>query len=411
MNRHYDVAIVGAGHGGAQAAIMLRQHGFAGTLALIGDEPHLPYERPPLSKAYFSGEKAFEQILIRPAQYWTDRDVTLLTGCRVDLVDPQAHTLAMRDGSVLSYGTLVWATGGTPRRLTCPGHDLAGVHTLRGREDADGILAGLPAVKRVAIVGGGYIGLETAAILVAAGKQVTVLEAQGRVLARVAGEALSRFFEAEHRSRGVDLRLDALVTGLEGADGHVAGVRLADGEFLPAEMVLVGIGIVPAVAPLLAAGAAGGNGVEVDSTCRTTLPCVYAVGDCALQANPFAGQQPVRVESVQNANDQATVLARDITGSPLPHQAVPMFWSHQYDLRLQTVGLSGASDEVVTRGDPANRTFSLVYLRQGQIIALDCINAMKDYAAARALVVAGVRCSPAALADTTVPLRALLQKS
>lgn len=407
MGDRYDIVIVGAGHGGAQAAIMLRQHGFAGTLALVGDEPCLPYERPPLSKAYFSGEKQFEQILIRPAQYWAEREVAMLTGRRVAAVDPVARTLAMADGSSLGYGTLVWATGGVPRRLTCPGHDLAGVHTLRARADVDRITAELPGARRVAIVGGGYIGLETAAVLATAGKQVTVLEVQDRVLARVADEKLSRFFEAEHRAHGADIRLNAAVTALDGTGGRVSSVRLADGGTVPADMVLVGIGIAPAVEPLLAAGAAGGNGVEVDGICRTSLPGVYAVGDCALQTSPFADNTPVRIESVQNAHDQATVLARDITGSPLPHQAVPLFWSHQYDLRLQTVGLSGGNDQVVTRGDPASRAFSLVYLRRGRVIALDCVNAMKDYAAGRALVVAGARCPPEALADPAVPLRTL----
>ncbi len=402
----YDVLIVGAGHGGAQAAISLRQHGYAGTVALIGDEVDLPYERPPLSKEYFSGKRAFERILIRPAEYWAERDITLLLGRRVSAVDPAAHEAALQDGSRVGYGALIWAAGGAARRLTCPGHDLQGVHTLRGRADVDRMVGELPAAERVVVVGGGYIGLEAAAVLTEFGKRVTVLEAQDRVLARVAGEPLSRFFEAEHRARGVDVRLGAAVSGLEG-DGRVSGVRLSDGSLLPADMVLVGIGITPAVAPLLEAGAAGNNGVEIDAECRTSLPGVYAVGDCALQSNPFAGGMPVRIESVQNANDQAGVVAKEIIGSPSAHQAVPVFWSHQYDLRLQTVGLSGGSDASVVRGDPAAKSFSVVYLQQGRVIALDCVNMMRDYVQGRALVVAGARCDPAALADASLPLKSL----
>ena len=402
----YDVLIVGAGHGGAQAAIALRQQGFAGTVALAGNEAEMPYERPPLSKEYLSGKKPFERILIRPAGYWAERDIALLPGRHVAAVDPEAREAVMQDGSRLGYGALVWAAGGTARRLACPGHGLEGVHTLRSRADVDRMVGELPSVERVAVIGGGYIGLEAAAVLTELGKRVTVLEAQDRVLARVAGEPLSRFFEAEHRARGVDVRLGAVVSGLEG-DGRVSGVRLGDGALLPAGMVLVGIGISPAVAPLLAAGAAGGNGVEIDAQCRTSLPGIFAVGDCALQSNPFAGGAPVRIESVQNANDQAAAVAREITGSPAEHRTVPTFWSHQYDLRLQTAGLSGGSDGHVVRGDPAARSFSVVYLRQGRVIALDCVNAMRDYAQGRALVVAGRSCDPAALADTSVPLKTL----
>ena len=403
----YDVLIVGAGHGGAQTAIALRQHGHAGTVALLGNETELPYERPPLSKEYFSGKKPFERILIRPAGYWDEKRIELLPGRHVVTVDPDAHEVVLRDGSRLGYKILVWAAGGTPRRLTCPGHELTGVHTLRNRADVDRMVLELPTVERVVIIGGGYIGLEAAAVLVELGKRVAVLEAQDRVLARVAGEPLSRFFEAEHRARGVDVRLGMTVSRLDGRDGRVSGVRLDDGESLASDMVLAGIGIIPTVAPLLDAGAGGGNGVEIDAACRTSLPDIYALGDCALQSIPFAGSAAVRIESVQNANDQADIVARQIMGSAGNRRAVPVFWSHQYDLRLQTVGLSSGSDHVVLRGDPAARSFSLVYLRQGQVIALDCVNMMRDFVQGRDLVATGSRCDPTALADAIVPLKAL----
>ncbi|MGN6376849.1 MAG: NAD(P)/FAD-dependent oxidoreductase [Sphingomonas sp.] len=404
----YDVLIVGAGHGGAQAAIALRQNGLGGSLAIVSAEPELPYERPPLSKDYLAGEKVFERLLIRPATFWRGRDVTLRLGETVTAVEAEAHRVALSDGSTLGYGKLIWATGGTPRRLSCAGHDLAGVHAIRTRADVDALIAELPTVERIAVIGGGYIGLEAAAVLTKLGKQVVVLEALDRVLARVAGETLSRFYEDEHRAHGVDLRLNAQVACLEGRDGRVTGVRLADGVVLPADAVIVGIGIVPAVAPLLAAGAEGGDGVAVDSQCRTSLTDIFAIGDCARHANAFADGVAIRLESVQNAHDQAGVVARVITGQPAHYDAVPWFWSNQYDLKLQTVGLSTGFDQAVLRGAPADRRFSIVYLRRGRVVALDCVNMTRDYVQGRALVVARARVDPAALADPATPLKALV---
>ncbi|MBV8237823.1 MAG: FAD-dependent oxidoreductase, partial [Sphingomonas sp.] len=328
MGEHYDVLIVGGGHGGAQAAVALRQRKFAGTIAIVGDEPELPYERPPLSKDYLSREKEFERILIRPAAFWADKEVAMLLGRRVVSVDAAAHRVTTDDGATIGYGNLIWATGGSPRRLTCDGHDLTGVHAVRTRADVDRLMGELEATRRVVVIGGGYIGLEAAAVLAKLGKQVTVLEALPRVLARVAGEPLSRFYEAEHRAHGVEVRLGAMVAGLEERDGAVSGVRLADGEILPCEMVIVGIGIVPAVEPLIAAGAAGGNGVDVDAHCRTSLADIHAIGDCAAHESGFAGGARIRLESVQNANDQAMTVAKSITGEPHAYDAVPWFWSN-----------------------------------------------------------------------------------
>ncbi len=400
----FDIVIVGAGHGGAQAAIALRQAKFEGTIAVIGDEPELPYERPPLSKEYFSGEKAFERILIRPAAFWAERNVEMLLNRRVTAVDPAAHSLFTADGATIGYGQLIWAAGGSPRRIGCAGNDLIGVHTVRTRADADRMLAELDGGEQAVVIGGGYIGLEAAAVLAKFGKKVVLLEALDRVLARVAGEPLSRFYEAEHRARGVDVRLGAAVDCIEG-EGRVSGVRMTDGEVIPAQMVIVGIGIVPAVEPLIAAGAQGGNGVAVDHQCRTSLPDIFAIGDCALHANRFADDMPIRLESVQNANDQATLVAKTIMGQDLAYDAVPWFWSNQYDLKLQTVGLSTGHDAAILRGDPANRSFSVVYLKEGRVIALDCVNATKDFVQGRKLVVERVSPDPAALADASVPLK------
>jgi len=403
-----DVVIVGAGHGGAQVAIALRQNQFAGSIRVIGREPEFPYERPPLSKEYLARDKTFDRIMIRPAAFWADKAIDFTLGSEVVAVDPVAQTVTTDSGETIAYGTLVWATGGDPRRLTLDGHDLAGVHAVRTRADADRLMAELDAgANRAVVIGGGYIGLEAAAVLTKFGVHVTLLEALPRVLARVAGEALSAFYEAEHRAHGVDLRTNVAVAALEGAGDKVTGVRLADGEVLPADIVIVGIGIIPAIAPLLAAGAKGGNGIEVDDLCRTSLPNVYAIGDCAAHANSYADGATIRLESVQNANDQGTCVARAITGNPVPYKAVPWFWSNQYDLRLQTVGLSIGHDATVTRGDPAARSFSVIYLKQGRVIALDCVNAVKDYVQGKKLVETGAVIAPERLADTSVLLKEL----
>ncbi|HET8613007.1 MAG TPA: FAD-dependent oxidoreductase [Sphingomonas sp.] len=405
--RQYDILIVGAGHGGSQAAIALHQRKFEGSIAIIGEEPEIPYERPPLSKDYLAGEKSFERILIRPAAFWEERGVDMLTGRRVVAVDPEAHEVSTEDGERIGYKHLIWAAGGHARRLSCSGHSLAGVHAVRSRADVDRMMDELASTSRVAVIGGGYIGLEAAAVLTKLGKRVTVLEAQDRVLARVAGKALSRFYEAEHRAHGVDVRLGVTVECIEEKDGRACGVRLAGDEIVPAEMVIVGIGILPAVEPLLAAGAEGGNGVAVDEHGRTSLPDIFAIGDCALHANPFADGTPIRLESVQNAHDMAANVAKALTGAPEAYHAVPWFWSNQYDLKLQTVGLSIGHDEEVVRGDPASRGFSVVYLKEGRVIALDCVNAVKDYVQGRALVTGGKRLAAQALADATTPLKEL----
>ncbi len=407
MTDTYDVLIVGAGHGGAQAAIALRQSKFAGSIAIVGDEPEFPYERPPLSKDYLAGEKTFDRIMIRPENFWTVREIAMRTGCRVESVDPDAHIVTTDAGETIGYRHMIWATGGAPRRLGCAGNDLVGVHTVRTRADVDRMIAEMPDVERAVVVGGGYIGLEAAAVLTKLGKQVVVLEALDRVLARVAGEELSRFYEAEHRAHGVDLRLGVTVECIEG-DARATGVRLADGSVLACEMVIVGIGIIPAVAPLLAAGAEGGNGVAIDAQCRTSLPDVFAIGDCALHANRFAGDAQIRVESVQNANDQAMAVARTLLDQESHFVAVPWFWSNQYDLNLQTVGLSIGYDATVVRGDPANRSFSIVYLKAGRVIALDCVNRVRDYVQGRKLVVEGTAPDADRLADITVDLKEML---
>ena len=403
-----DVVIVGAGHGGAQCAIALRQNHFTGTVAMIGREKEPPYERPPLSKEYFAREKTFDRLYIRPLAFWEEKQIDLMLATEVTAIDPSAKVLTLSDGSTFGYGKLVWAAGGDPRKLPVPGGDLAGVHAVRTREDCDRLMGEIDGgVKNIVIIGGGYIGLEAAAVLTKLGCKVTLLEALPRILARVAGEELSAFYEKEHRDHGVDLRTSVVVDSFTG-EGRVTGVKLGDGSVIPADAVIVGIGIVPAVAPLIAAGAEGSNGVAIDDHCRTSLPDVYAIGDCALFAAEYADDFVMRVESVQNANDQGTCVAKAICGDPQPYHAFPWFWSNQYDLRLQTAGLSVGFDATVVRGKPEDRSFSVVYLKAGRVIALDCVNAVKDYVQGRKLVEARVSPEIAKLADAEVPLKELM---
>jgi 3-phenylpropionate/trans-cinnamate dioxygenase ferredoxin reductase subunit len=400
----YDVLIVGAGHAGAQAAISLRQLGFEGSVAMIGDEKEPPYERPPLSKEYFAGDKSFDRILIRPAAFWGERNVDMLLGKRVKSVDPEAHTVTVGDEQI-GYGKLIWCTGGSPRMLTCNGADAANVHGVRRRDDVDAMMAKLDSINHVTVIGGGYIGLEAAAVLTKFGKKVVLLEALDRVLARVAGEELSRFYEGDHRAHGVDLRTGARMDCIEVVDGKATAVLMQDGERIETDMVIVGIGIIPETGPLIAAGAVGGNGVDVDEFCRTSLPDIYAVGDCAAHENRFAGGVRMRVESVQNANDQAKTAVSHILGKEEAYDAVPWFWSNQYDLKLQTVGISTGFDQTILRGDPAARSFSVLYLKGGKLLAIDAVNMVKDYVQGRAHVVAGAVLDQAQLADSSIPLK------
>ena len=406
MKDYYDILIVGAGHAGAQAAIALRQQKYDGTIALLGNEKYPPYERPPLSKEYLAGDKPFERILLRPESFWAEREIDLLTGRRVAKVNAADRQVTLSNDDIISFRTLIWATGGSPRMLSCPGAQARNIHAVRSRADVDRIMTDLPNTKQVIVIGGGYIGLEAAAVLRKLGKEVTVLEALDRVLSRVAGEPLSRFYEEEHRRQGVVIELEAAVEAFEtNDDGMATGVTLSDGRHLAGDMFIVGIGIIPETGPLVAAGAAAGNGVDVDQHCRTSLPHIYAIGDCAAHSNRFADGAHIRLESVQNANDQAKVAALDIMGEDCSYDAVPWFWSNQYDLKLQTVGLSTGFDECIVRGNPANRSFSVIYLRDGKVIALDCVNAVKDYVQGRKAVVEGLALNREELANPEIPIK------
>jgi len=405
----YDVLIVGGGHGGAQTAIALRKQGFSGSIGLLDRSRALPYEKPPLSKDYLSGAKAFERILIRPEKFWQDRDIDLLGGANVESLDPLTKVISCSGGKEYGYGHLVWSAGGDARRLTCDGSDLCGVHTLRCKEDVDALKASLKSgAARCTIIGGGYIGLEAAAVFRKLGHDVVVIEALDRVLSRVTGPEISRFVESEHTNKGAELRLGSAVNYIAGDGGNVTGVALETGEVIPTDLVLVGIGINPCIDVLAKAGAQTDNGVMVNEFCQTTLTDIYAIGDCAAHISPFAGGQRIRLESVQNANDMANVAASAICGDFSSYHATPWFWSDQYDLKIQTVGLSIGYDHAVTRGDTATRSFSVIYLKDGHVIAIDCVNAMKDYVQGKKLVEAQLVAAPADLADTSRQLKELL---
>lgn len=409
--RHFDCLVIGGGHAGAQSAILLRQQKFTGTVGLIGAEPDLPYERPPLSKDYLAGEKAFERLLLRPAAFWNEHEIELILGERVKAIDPIAHSVQTASGTEYSYGKLIWAGGGVARQLSCPGATAEGLFTVRTRADVDAMMAMLPDAQRFTIVGGGYIGLEAAAVLNKLGKQVTLIEALDRVLARVAGPALSTFFQGEHGAHGVDIRLSAAVEAIEvDAQNRATGVRLADGTIVPSDAVIVGIGIIPETGPLILAGASGGNGVDVDEFGQTSLPDIYAVGDCAAHESRFAAGRRIRLESVQNANDQGKAVADRITGkSAAPYAAVPWFWSDQGDQKLQIVGIADGHDTVVVRGDAASGAFSIFCYGGGTLLAIESVNKPGDHMFGRRSMGEGKLLSAAQAGDPAFDLKKFLQ--
>lgn len=402
-----DIVIVGAGHAGVQCASALCQSGYAGRITLVSAETDLPYERPPLSKEYLLKEKDFERILLKPQAYWDEQPIDLRLGHRVTQISPTDKTLTCDNGVSLGYRVLVWAAGGSPRQLDIEGADLPSIFYLRDKSHADALDAASQTAQRFVIIGGGYIGLEAAASLKKRGKDVTVLEAQDRLLARVAGAEISDFFIHEHRDHGVNIALSVAIDRIEKTANGLSVIS-QDGQKFEADAVLVGVGLTPTIEPLIAAGAEHGNGVNIDAQCRTSLPDIYAIGDCAANISVFAQEARIRLESVQNANDQARCVAQQImTGENKPYHAIPWFWSNQYDIRLQTMGLSAGYDETVLRGDPDSKSFSVIYLRQGHVIALDCVNSPRDYVQGKALIYPPSAIPAQRLADTETPLKDL----
>ncbi len=403
--------IVGAGQVAATAVESLRREGYAGRLLLIGEEAEPPYQRPPLSKKYLAGELPAERLAIKPASFYEHAAVELLLGARAVRLDPASHELGLADGRSLRYDRLLLATGGMARRIAVPGSGLEELHYLRTTADAQAIRAALaPPGRRVVVVGGGYIGLEVAATCRTLGHEVLVLEMAERVMNRVVAPAVSKFFATEHARAGVRIETGTTVSGFTArhdAPARVGAVRTGDGREFPADVVVVGVGVLPDDRLAAAAGLACENGIAVDEYCRSSDPDIYAAGDCVSHPSLHYGRR-VRLESVDNAFEQAKCAAANMVGRPLVHDKVPWFWSDQYDLKLLIAGLSFDHDRTVLRGRPEDRSFSCCYLREGELLAVDCINHGRDYMAARKLIAERARLDLARLHDPAVPLKELV---
>ncbi len=395
------VLIIGGGHAGAQAIETLRREGFEGRLVLVSAESELPYERPPLSKKYLAGELTPDQLQFRNHAFYAERRIELKLGLRATRLDTAARRVVLSNGEAVVYDRLLLCLGAVPRLLTCPGAELPGVHYLRSIADVLPLREGLKPGARAVIIGGGYIGLETAATARQLGCAVTVLEVAERVMPRLAAE-VSEHFSREHRNYGVELICNSRVVQLWGR-GRVERVVCADGSIHPADAVVVGVGATVDVGLAEAAGLACENGIIVDEHCRTTDPAVYAAGDCTYQPSPHFDLR-VRLESVDNAFEQAKTAALNILGRPTVHDCVPWFWSDQFDNKLQIVGLSQGSDQQITRGDPATRRFTVCHLKGGELLAVEAVNQPKDYVAARKLVAKRAHPDLAKLADRRIPL-------
>jgi 3-phenylpropionate/trans-cinnamate dioxygenase ferredoxin reductase subunit len=397
------ILIIGGGQAGAQAIDTLRKEGFGGRLVLIGDEPQLPYQRPPLSKKYLCGEMAAERLLFRHQSFYDEHRIELKLGTRAVRLDAGARQVGLAGGETLTYDRLLLCLGAESRRLTCPGAELAGVHYLRGLADVAPIQTGFKPQARVVIIGGGYIGLETAATCRKMGCEVTVLEMADRIMNRVVAPAVSQYFAAEHRLHGVDILCDMRVIRLEGRE-RVERVVCADGSSHEADLVIVGVGAVATTELAISAGLACDNGIVVDEYCRTSDAAIYAAGDCTNHPSPRFGRR-VRLESVDNAFEQAKTAALNMLDRPVAHDRVPWFWSDQFDNKLLIVGLSQDYDRQVLRGDPASRSFSVCYLKGSELLAVEAVNHSKDYMAARKLIADRTPLQADRLADASLALK------
>ena len=398
------IVIIGAGQAAAQACASLRLFGFQGSITLIGEEAALPYQRPPLSKAYMKGELAEERLYFKPAAWYEDQNIDTVLSVRATKVDRSAQTVSLEHGGSVPYDALIIATGSRPRALPVDGSDLDGVFDLRDLADVERIRPRMIAGNRLVIVGAGYIGLEAAAVARQLGLDVTVLEMEDRVLARVTSPIMSAFFQAEHTRQGAEIKTRARLASLTGQDGKVTQAILADGSKLDADIVLVGIGILPNVELAEEAGIACSNGILTDRDARTNDPRVYAAGDCAARPLVHYGRKG-RLESVHNAIEQGKLAAASIIGKPRPPEDCPWFWSDQYDLKLQIAGLSQDYDETVLRGDPETRKFAVFYLQNGKLIAVDAVNSPPEFLASKKMIMTGARLAPETLSDTSKSMK------
>ncbi len=416
----HHVVIVGAGHAGGSVAALLRQYGWKGPITLLGNEPVPPYQRPPLSKAWLKREADAASLALRPAAFYPNNAITLRLATPATAIDPEHRSVTLGSGERLGYDHLILATGARPRMLTIPGHDLAGVLALRSLADADRLQAALTPGSRLAVIGGGYIGLEVAASARALGVAVTVVEREARVLARVASQPLSEFFTRVHAANDVRILCDAGIVAIEGAARRgagarmadstaefVAGVRLADGTALPCDTGLIGVGAAPDDSLARAAGLACDDGVVVDLAARSSDPHIHAIGDCTRRPLPLYDRTG-RLESVPNALEQAKQAAADLCGRLPPAPEVPWFWSDQYAIRLQIAGLPFAVDDIVLRGDPAGESFAAFHLgADGAIQSVEAVNAPAEFMAGRVMIARRKRTTATLLRDMSRSMQEL----
>ncbi len=399
------VVIAGAGHGAGQVVASLKQHKFDGRIVLIGDEPYLPYQRPPLSKKYLAGELPPERLYFKPASFYEEDNIEVRLGTRIESINRDTSRLTTSTGDTVAYDKLVLATGSRVRKVDVPGADLDGIHYLRSIADVEAIRADIETARTVVIIGAGYIGLEVAAVCRQLGRDVAVIELAERVMSRVVSSEVSDFYEALHAGHGVDIRLSTGLRAYEG-NGRVSHVVSDAGDRIPAHLVVVGVGILPNTELAGDAGLAVDNGIVVDDRCRTEDPDIFAIGDCTSHPNGIYDRR-LRLESVHNALEQAKTAAANICGIETRYSQVPWFWSDQYDVKLQIAGLSEGYDAVALRGDPAKSSFACFYLRDGILIAVDAINSPREFMQSKALIASHAKIAPERLADAAVMLKDL----
>ncbi|MBV8912131.1 MAG: FAD-dependent oxidoreductase [Acetobacteraceae bacterium] len=398
--------IIGTGQGGFQTAASLRDEGFRGAITVVGDEPDLPYQRPPLSKAYLSGKADVDLVRLRPARFYGEHRVALRTGTHAVAIDRAGRQVILESGERLDYGHLVLATGAHNRVLAVPGAGLEGVLQLRSLQDADAIRRPLEDARRAVVVGGGFIGLEFASVAAERGLEVTVVEAAPRLMSRAVSPSVSSFVQCSHEARGIRFLLESAVIEILGDGQRVTGVAAADGRHLPADLVLIGIGVLANTALAAEAGLEIANGIVVDAQLLTRDPAISALGDCASFPSRHAEGRLVRLESVQNAVDQARCVAARLAGRPAPYAALPWFWSDQGPLKLQIAGLSSPHDHAVLRPDPGRRGMSVFCYRQGKLVGVESVNRPVEHIHARKLLAAGIAVAPEQAADPAFDLKA-----
>jgi 3-phenylpropionate/trans-cinnamate dioxygenase ferredoxin reductase subunit len=400
------IVIAGAGHAAGQLVASLKQQKFDGHIVLVGNEAHLPYQRPPLSKKFLSGDLAAERLYVKPPEFYDDPQIELRLDTMITKIDRDRKILETENGDDITYDKLILAMGSRVRRLSIEGADLDGVHYLRNIADVEDIRAELTSKKNAVIVGAGYIGLEVAAVIRQLGLEVTVVEMADRVMSRVVSPEISDFYQIEHTNHGVKLRLSTGITAFRG-DGRIEAVETEDGELIPADFIVVGVGILPNTELAIDAGLNVDDGIVVDDRCQTSDPSIYAVGDCTRHPNTIYDRN-LRLESVHNALEQAKTAVSNICGNEKHYSQVPWFWSDQYDLKLQIAGLSTDYDDVIIRGNPAERSFACLYLKDSMLIATDAVNSPREFVQSKALIASHAELDRSQLADTSIQLKELL---